>query len=93
MGTGWFPQQKSEKKKLTLDEQLSHLLMTEDSRFERDSDFAFVYYNIKQKKSVYESVCYKVPIGRHEQIIRELLEVDVCVLDDLQRKFKTDLLY
>ncbi|KIM73162.1 hypothetical protein PILCRDRAFT_81367, partial [Piloderma croceum F 1598] len=91
-GLGGFHNE-NRKKKLTLDEQLSHLLMTEDSRFERDSDFAFVYYNIKQKKSVYENVRYKVPIGRHEEIIRELLDVDVRDLDDLQRKFKTDLLY
>ena len=81
------------KKKLSLDEQLTYLLMTADSRFERDSDFAFVYYNIKQKKAVSENVRYKVPSGRHEQIIRELLNVDVQRLENLRLKFKGDPMY
>lgn len=91
-GIGGFHNERR-KKRLSLDEQLSHMLMSEDSRFEQDSDFAFVYYNIKQKKAVSENVQYKVPSGEHEHIIRDLLNVDLNILDDLQRKFKVDPLY
>lgn len=79
--------------KLSMDEQLSHMLQLDDSRFEKDSDFAFVYYNIRQKKTVYENIRYKVPAYRHQDIIGELLKVDPDLLESLQSKFKSDPMY
>ncbi|PIL26235.1 hypothetical protein GSI_11990 [Ganoderma sinense ZZ0214-1] len=40
---------------ISMEEQLKYLLELDDCRFERDPDFAFVYYNILQKKALCES--------------------------------------
>nr|VWO99644.1 AGC/PDK1 protein kinase [Ganoderma boninense] len=60
---------------ITMEEQLKYLLELDDNRFERDPDFAFVYYNILQKKAVCES---------------ELLSTDKDELGRLITSFKSN---
>ena len=55
---------------LSLEQQLKYLLMVHDSPFRDDPDFAFVYYNIKQKKAVFDSVAFRVPAFRREREVR-----------------------
>lgn len=74
-------------KTLTLKDQLSYLLSVEGSKFEKDPDFAFVYYNIVQKKTVYDNVQFKVPYYQHKQITRQILNLDQVQLAALQRAF------
>lgn len=74
-------------KPLSLKDQLCYLLSVEDSRFQRDPDFAFVYYNIVQKKSVYDNIQFKVPYHQHEKITRQLLSIDEVQLSNLQCTF------
>lgn len=78
---------------LSLEEQLSHLIMTEESPFERDSSFAFVYYNILQKKAVYDNVRFTVSESRHKDIVRRLMKVDLGVLSTMESKFKNQSQY
>jgi Helitron helicase-like domain at N-terminus/PIF1-like helicase len=79
--------------KLSLDDQLRHLLCVKDSRFEQDPNFAFVYYNIRQKRIVYDNVRFKVPSNQHQSIVRDLLKIDVNVMEKLGRKYKNDSRY
>ncbi len=78
---------------LSLDEQLSYLLQVCDSPFERDPDFAFVYYNILQKKSVCETVNFRVQVTQQQRVVRALLGVDNEVLQRLINRCKQDSLY
>lgn len=78
---------------LTMDEQLSHLLQVDGGRFEKDPEFAFVYYNIKQKKMISQNVRFRVPQSRYSQIIQDLLDVDVNRIFVLQTLFKADPMY
>ena len=41
---------------ITMEDQLKYLLELEDTSFQKDPDFAFVYFNILQKKAVCDSV-------------------------------------
>lgn len=81
------------KRHLSMDEQLSHLLQMDGGRFERDPEFAFVFYNIRQKKLVSHNVRFRVPHARYRQIVKDLLEVDVDRLMVLRSTFKDDPMY
>lgn len=78
------------KRKLTLEQQLKYLLMVEGSPFRNDPDFAFVFFNIRQKKLVLDSVSFRVPESQRDDVIRRLLEVDVKKLDELTLRFQAD---
>ncbi|KAH9854429.1 hypothetical protein C2E23DRAFT_913766, partial [Lenzites betulinus] len=73
---------------LTLPHQLKYLLRIESSMFRKDADFAFVYYNILQKRAVFDSVTFRVPASQRERVIHELLNVDVTKLDKLIAAYK-----
>lgn len=73
---------------ITMEEQLKYLLELDDNRFEQDPNFAFVYYNILQKKAVFDSVRFKVKVADQTKIVRDLLKVDRTELENLIAKFK-----
>ena len=76
-----------------MEEQLKYLLQLDDNRFERDPNFAFVYYNILQKKLVLDSVRFKVKAADQARVVRELLQVDRIELERLITKFKANSRY
>ncbi|KII93844.1 hypothetical protein PLICRDRAFT_99331, partial [Plicaturopsis crispa FD-325 SS-3] len=78
---------------LTMEEQLKYLMTVDGGAFEKDAEFAFVYYNIIQKKSVVDSVQFKVPKFKQDIITRELLSVELEVLQRLETHFKSNPLY
>ncbi|KAI0735616.1 hypothetical protein C8Q76DRAFT_584759, partial [Earliella scabrosa] len=78
---------------LSLDEQLKYLMHLKSSPFKTDPDFAFVYYNIKQKKAVFDSVTFRVPANQRENIVSQLLAVNVEKLDVLSKKLKENAYY
>lgn len=65
---------------LSMEEQVKYLLSIHDSPFERDPDFAFVYYNILQKKKVCDSVHFKIKAVQQRTIVTQLLNVDKQLL-------------
>ncbi|KAI9062251.1 hypothetical protein FKP32DRAFT_1574376, partial [Trametes sanguinea] len=86
-GLGGFFDARRERK-LSLDQQLKYLLQVEGSPFCRDPNFAFVYYNIRQKKAVFDSVSFRVPASKRSQIIASILRLDVRKLDSLAKSFE-----
>ena len=79
--------------KISMEEQVSHLLMIDNSPFERDSEFAFVFYNIIRKAAVAKSLRFTVPFKTHKRIIADLLRVDPVVLAHLSKECTRDALY
>ncbi|KAH9848697.1 hypothetical protein C2E23DRAFT_738879, partial [Lenzites betulinus] len=75
---------------LTLDQQLRYLLSVNNSPFRDDPDFAFVYYNIRQKRAVFDSIAFRVAASQREYVTTELMKVDASVLERLATKFKAD---
>ncbi|KAI0713798.1 hypothetical protein C8Q76DRAFT_619937, partial [Earliella scabrosa] len=75
---------------ITLEDQLRYLLQIHDSPFTKDADFAFVYYNILQKKAVCDSVHFRVKASQQREIVTQLLNVDRSMLGTLIEKFKRD---
>ncbi len=75
---------------ITMEEQLRYLLELDDPRFERDPNFAFVYYNILQKKAVCDSVRFRVKASQQRRIIAELLSVDKTLLEHLIGRYQRE---
>ncbi|OSD06157.1 hypothetical protein PYCCODRAFT_1361373, partial [Trametes coccinea BRFM310] len=75
---------------LSLDQQLKYLLMLDDSPFRDDPDFAFVYYNIRQKRAVFDSMTFRVAASQREYVTSQLLQLDVSRLEKLIAAFKAN---
>lgn len=76
--------------RLSMEEQVSHLLRVDNSPFERDSEFAFVCYNIIRKSSVANTVRFSLPSHISRNIAHELIDVDVETLASLNTASQTD---
>ncbi|KAI0352245.1 hypothetical protein OH77DRAFT_1409659, partial [Trametes cingulata] len=74
--------------KLSMESQLRYLLRVHNSPFRDDPDFAFVYYNILQKKAVFDSVTFRVAASERDLVIKRLLEVNVRKLEKMTAAFK-----
>ncbi|KAI0745898.1 hypothetical protein C8Q76DRAFT_607330, partial [Earliella scabrosa] len=73
---------------LSMEEQLRYLLELHKSPFAKDADFAFVYYNILQKKQVCDSVKFKVKASQQREIVNRLLSVDRDLLGRLIESYR-----
>jgi hypothetical protein len=78
------------KRKISMDKQLKHLILTDDSLFERDSNFAFIFYNIIQKREVVKSANFRVRQGEHINLVHSLTTISHNVLDELSNMYKTN---
>ncbi|KDR81142.1 hypothetical protein GALMADRAFT_222667 [Galerina marginata CBS 339.88] len=76
--------------KLTMTEQLSHMLRMNDHSFEEDPEFAFVFYNIIRKAEVSKHVRFRVPAKVQTRIIRDLTSIDPEDLLKLYNLFDKD---
>ncbi|RDX47456.1 hypothetical protein OH76DRAFT_1354191, partial [Lentinus brumalis] len=75
---------------VSMEQQLRYLLELDDGPFARDPDFAFVYSNILQKKSVCDAVRFRVKESQQRRIVAALLAVDKTLLTQLIRRFEHD---
>ncbi len=74
---------------ISLEQQLKYLLSVDSSpSFRDDPNFAFIFYNILQKKAVFDSVTFRVPASQRERAISELMRIDRDRLDKLAAAFK-----
>ncbi|KAI0698726.1 hypothetical protein C8Q76DRAFT_633801, partial [Earliella scabrosa] len=78
---------------ITMEEQLKYLLSIHDSPFEKDADFAFVYFNILQKKHVCDSVRFRVKVSQQRAVVRDLLSIDKDLLARLIEIYKVNPAY
>ncbi|KAI0713927.1 hypothetical protein C8Q76DRAFT_620043, partial [Earliella scabrosa] len=72
---------------ISMEEQLKYLMQLHNSPFERDADFAFVYFNILQKKHILDSVKFRVKASRQRELISQLLSVDKSTLEQMTFQF------
>jgi hypothetical protein len=79
-------------RKLSMKEHLTHLLSIDDSPFEKDPSFAFMFYNIIRKKSNMESVHFRIKGRQRTFIINALREIQASPqsLSNLAEKFTND---
>ncbi|KAI0708391.1 hypothetical protein C8Q76DRAFT_627348, partial [Earliella scabrosa] len=78
---------------ISMQEQLGYLMSIHDGRFQADPDFAFVYYNILQKKAVCDSVRFRVRASQQRDIVHRLLSVDRALLEKLTANYDRDPMY
>ncbi|PPQ66487.1 hypothetical protein CVT26_011176 [Gymnopilus dilepis] len=81
-GIGGF-HEKRRKIKISLDEQLSHLLNSEDTTFERDPEFPFVLYNMGIKSKVSCIVRFQVSKEQQLRVVSDLDSIDMNELKAL----------
>ena len=91
-GIGGFHEQ-SRLVAVSMEDQLKYLMEVDDSPFQKDPDFAFVYFNILQKKAVCDSVRFRVAVVEQERIVRDLLSINKGELDRLIARLKANQSY
>ncbi|KAH9484784.1 hypothetical protein JR316_0001686 [Psilocybe cubensis] len=72
--------------KISMEEQLKHLLLVDDSPFAKDPEFAFIFYNICRKALVSQSLRFLVSQSSHKKIANELLNIDLDMLSHLTKE-------
>ncbi|KAJ7135572.1 hypothetical protein C8R44DRAFT_608789, partial [Mycena epipterygia] len=81
------------RKKVSVGDQVGHLLSVHGGRFQRHSEFAFFYYNVLRKQLVSTNMRYKSPTNSYKAIIDKMLGVDVEKLAALKEKCKRNPLF
>lgn len=76
-----------------LQEQLRHLLMVDGSPFERDPEFAFVFYNVCRKATISHKISFSIPWGTHKTMAHKLLSINPEVLVTLESQYKKNVYY
>ncbi|PPQ81758.1 hypothetical protein CVT26_007391 [Gymnopilus dilepis] len=88
-GIGGFHEPRR-KIKLSMEEQLKHLLNSDDVCFEKDPEFAFVFYNILRKMEICRNVRFRVPLTEQIKIVEELKTLDPLELRKLSTIMEQD---
>jgi len=77
-------------RRLSMEEQVSHLLKTADSPFERDPEFSFVFFNVLRKSMVSKSLRFCTPQATHRLIVQNLMSINPEVLIQMNKLCKDD---
>ncbi|EAU84190.2 hypothetical protein CC1G_08120 [Coprinopsis cinerea okayama7 len=77
-------------RKISMQEQLRHMMLMDDPVIQSDLEFALVFYNVLQKKAVSETIRFNVPESKRSKITEEILNTDREVLLKLSEKYKND---
>ncbi len=78
---------------VSMEQQLRYLLERDEGHFQGDPDFAFVYFNILQKKTVCDSVRFRVKESQQRRIVASLLALDKTLLHQTMKRFERDPTY
>lgn len=78
---------------ISMEEHLSHLLKLYNSSFQRDPEFAFVFFNVTRKALVSQGLRFAVPMHTHREVISNLLGLSPTVLEGLNKACTEDPLY
>ncbi|PPQ67617.1 hypothetical protein CVT26_006827 [Gymnopilus dilepis] len=76
--------------KITMEEQLKHLLNVDDRSFENDAEFAFVFYNTLRRAEVSQNVRFRVSMKEQKRIVEELKTIDPAELRRLSTLMEQD---
>lgn len=89
-GIGSFrePRRRPEQR-ISFERQVRNLLLQYNSPFKSDPTFAFVCWNIIQKKEVNKQVCFKTRVSTQQLLAKSLKEI-APQLTDLSRKWEVD---
>ncbi|PPQ97075.1 hypothetical protein CVT26_001258 [Gymnopilus dilepis] len=76
--------------RISMEEQLKHLLNVDDRSFENDPEFAFVFYNTLRRAEVSQNVRFRVPTNEQRRIVEELKTIDPLELRRLSTLMERD---
>ncbi|KAF8556634.1 hypothetical protein OG21DRAFT_1482850 [Imleria badia] len=76
--------------KLSFARQLRNLLRQDESRFARDPNFAYVCWNILQRKELNQSLTFRVPARERTSLGQTLYEI-ASALSELMKLWQTEL--
>ncbi|KZT61812.1 hypothetical protein CALCODRAFT_427221, partial [Calocera cornea HHB12733] len=70
--------------------QVTHLISLYDSAFARDPTFAFVCYNIIQKKNVVNSLRFRIRMSEKDRLVRDLSRISKSDVEAFERRSRLD---
>ncbi|KAH6869221.1 hypothetical protein BKA70DRAFT_1379694 [Coprinopsis sp. MPI-PUGE-AT-0042] len=81
------------KRSISPEEQVGHLLQVNDLAFQRDPEFALMFYNIFRKKMVSSTLCFAVDLGSYTDTVRDMLSLDLTEVTRLAELYESDPFY
>ncbi|KAF6751218.1 hypothetical protein DFP72DRAFT_816993, partial [Ephemerocybe angulata] len=81
------------KRYISMEDQLCHLLQSEDNMFDKDPEFAFIFSNVIRKKKVTQSIRFSAPTYKYRGIVDSIMSIDRVHLEHLMEKFRVDPMY
>lgn len=81
------------KRRISLEEQLSHLVSIDNSPFSADESFAFVYFNISQKKKLIEDCIFRVNERVYTTLTEQLMATPDDVIKRMEAKYQNNPTY
>jgi hypothetical protein len=81
------------KRRISMGQQLKHLLAVQDPFFENDYAIAFDVYNILRKSMVNTSLQFRVPISSYARVVDNIVHLNHEVLATLRMQFLADPFY
>ncbi|KAH7903449.1 hypothetical protein BJ138DRAFT_1138730 [Hygrophoropsis aurantiaca] len=84
---GFHHPKRTPEQRISLEQQVRNLLRQTDSPFQTDPTFAFICFNMLQKKEVNDNSCFRVQAKSHHEVARDLREIAPS-LDSLADKLE-----
>ncbi|KAH6876927.1 hypothetical protein BKA70DRAFT_1127801 [Coprinopsis sp. MPI-PUGE-AT-0042] len=81
------------KRSISPEEQVGHLLQVNDQAFQRDPEFALMFYNIFRKKMVSSTLRFAVDLGSYSDTVRDMLSLDLTEVTRLAELYECDPFY
>ncbi|KAG1721602.1 hypothetical protein EDB19DRAFT_1898297 [Suillus lakei] len=72
---GFYHCGRTSRQHISMEAQVRNLLRQDDSPFRKDANFAFICWNMIQKKEVSKNTTFRVPVSQQESLARELKDI------------------
>ncbi|KAJ7927861.1 hypothetical protein B0H13DRAFT_1571311, partial [Mycena leptocephala] len=84
---GFHEPNRTPDQQITFERQVRNLLLQQDRSFQKDPNFAYVCWNIIQKKEINKHVTFRTDASSHASIVHEIEQMSP-ILADLMRKWE-----
>jgi hypothetical protein len=84
---GFYEPNRTPDQHITFEHQVRNLLLQQDRTFQKDPNFAYVCWNIIQKKEINKHVTFRTDASSHASIVQEIEHMS-SILADLMHKWE-----
>lgn len=82
---GFKQSERTESQRISFDQQVKNYLLLHDSPFQADPNFAYVCWNVMQKREVNKTACFRTSAQNQASIVAELTQIGPTIPDLIQK--------